>query len=80
MYLGHVLRYLDWFYVLEMLLCCLMCHWTFHTVVGFIICGRNIKINIGEVLKGVLVVLIKRNKVVDYIIEPIEQMKWHVST
>ena len=43
-------------------------YWTFHYVVVFIICGHNIKFNIAEVVKLVLVVQIKHNEVVDYII------------
>jgi hypothetical protein len=55
-------------------------YWTFHSVVGFIICGHNIKFNIADVVILVHVVKIKHNEVVDYIIQHVEHRTWHVRT
>jgi hypothetical protein len=55
-------------------------YWTFHSVVGFIICGHNIKFTIAEVVKLFHIVQIKHNEVVDYIIQYAEHRTWHVRT
>jgi hypothetical protein len=44
----------------------------------FIICGHNILFNIAEVVKQVHVMQMKPNKVLHYIIQHAQHMKWHV--
>ena len=44
-------------------------YWTFHSVVGFIICCHNIEFNIAYVVKRAHIVQIKRKEVVDYLIQ-----------
>ena len=50
-------------------------YWTFHSVVGFIICCHNIKFNIAQVVKRAHVVQIKRNEVVNYLIQHTQHKK-----
>ena len=49
-------------------------------MVVFIICGRNIQLNITDVLKYDHVLQIKPNEVGHYIIQHTKHMKWHVRT
>ena len=50
-------------------------YWIFHSVVDFIICCHNIEFNIALVVKRAHVVQIKRNEVVDYLIQHTQHMK-----
>ena len=55
-------------------------YWTFHSVVGFIICCHNIQYNVADVVKCDHMLQTQPNEVGHYIIQHTKHIKWHVRT